>query len=150
MSEAEVQLVTPFDEVTLHYSLKAADGEELESTFDDEPVTFTLGKGFWPQTLENTLCELEVGRRYVFVLDAENAFGAPNPELVQQVPLASFAELVPQVGNLIEFTDENGQTLPGWIRAVDEQTVTVDFNHPLSGCAVVFEVKVLEAHFAPD
>ncbi len=147
--DAAVQLVTPFDEVTVHYSLKSADGEVLESTAGEEPVTFAIGTGYWPQTLENTLCELEVGRQYVFVLDAENAFGEPDPALVQEVPRASFSAMEPQVGNLIEFTDEQGQALPGWIRAVDAQTVTVDFNHPLSGCTVVFEVKVLEAHLAP-
>ncbi len=150
VNEETVQLVTPFDEVTVHYSLKSADGEVLESTVGEEPVTFEIGKGFWPQTLENTLCELEVGRQYVFVLDAENAFGEPDPTLVQEVPRASFTDMEPQVGSLIEFTDEEGHALPGWIKAVDAETVIVDFNHPLSGCPVVFEVKVLAARLAPD
>ena len=114
------------------------------STFGDEPVVLTLGEGEIETNLESCLIDLEPGRRYVFMLDAEQAFGQPNPEQVMEVPLDAFPEEQIEVGSLVEFSLPGGETLAGHIKSATKTHATVDFNHPLSGCRVEFEVNIVE------
>jgi FKBP-type peptidyl-prolyl cis-trans isomerase SlpA len=133
------------DRIALHYRLFSSEGAEAISTFDDEePVMLTLGGGEIEPNLESCLIDLEVGRRYVFKLDAEQAFGAHLPEQVMELPLDAFPDDEFEVGSLIEFTLPEGDTLPGQIISKTATHATVDFNHPLSGCTVNFEVKIIE------
>lgn len=132
------------DKVALHYRLRAADGTEVMSTFDDEPVVLTLGQGEIEASLESCLIDLEPGRGYTFKLAADQAFGHPNPEQIMEVPLDAFPEEEVEVGSLVEFTLPDGETLAGYIKDATKTHATVDFNHPLSGCDVEFEVKIVE------
>lgn len=132
------------DRVALHYRLSAGDGTEVMSTFADEPIMLTLGEGEIEANLESCLIDLEVGRRYVFNLEPEQAFGLSNPEQVMEVPLDAFDDLELEIGSLVEFALPDGETLAGHIKSANKDFATVDFNHPLSGCAVVFEVKIME------
>lgn len=132
------------DKIALHYRLTSPDGHEAVSTFDDEPITLTLGEGQIEPNLEACLIDLEVGRRYVFNLEAEQAFGLPNPEQVMDVPLEAFHDERVELGSLVEFTLPDGETLAGRIKSTSATHATVDFNHPLSGCALGFEVKIIE------
>ncbi|MBZ0105335.1 MAG: FKBP-type peptidyl-prolyl cis-trans isomerase [Sulfuricella denitrificans] len=133
------------DRIALHYRLFSDDGVEAINTFDDEePVILTLGNGEIEPNMESCLIDLEVGRRYTFKLEAEQAFGLHNPEMVMELPLDAFADDEFEVGSLIEFTLPEGDTLPGQIIAKTSTHATVDFNHPLSGCLVNFEVMIIE------
>lgn len=132
------------DRIALHYRLATADGTEVSSTFDEDPVILSLGEGEIEANLETCLIDLEVGRRYVFQLEAEQAFGQPNPEQVMEVPLDAFDDDELCIGSLVEFTLPGGETLAGQIKSANKTYATVDFNHPLSGCAVSFEVKIVE------
>jgi len=132
------------DRIALHYSLAASDGTEVMNTFADEPVMIKLGEGEIEANLESCLIDLEVGRRYVFNLEPEQAFGLPNPEQVMDVPLDAFDDLELEIGSLVEFALPDGETLAGQIKSANKDFATVDFNHPLSGCAVVFEVKIMD------
>lgn len=132
------------DTIALHYSLSASDGTEVMSTFTDDPVTIKLGEGEIEANLESCLIDLEVGRRYVFNLAPEQAFGLSNPEQVMDVPLDAFDDLELEIGSLVEFALPDGETLAGQIKSANKDFATVDFNHPLSGCAVVFEVKIMD------
>lgn len=133
------------DRIALHYRLFSSEGAEAISTFDDEePVMLTLGGGEIEPNLESCLIDLEVGRRYVFILEAEQAFGPHLPEQVMELPLDAFPDDEFEVGSLIEFTLPEGDTLPGQIICKTATHATVDFNHPLSGCTVNFEVKIIE------
>ena len=133
------------DRIALHCRITAADGTEAVSTFGGEPLILTLGEGEIEPRLESCLIDLEIGRRYVFHLEPEEAFGAPEPERIQQVPLTAFpAGAPPAVGSLVEFDLGEGRSATGHIKAAGTDIVTVDFNHPLSGCAVTFEVNIVE------
>lgn len=132
------------DRIALHYRLCAADGTEVMSTFDDEPVQLTLGEGEIETNLESCLIDLEPGRAYTFRLAADQAFGQPNPGQIMEVPLDAFPEEEVEVGSLVEFTLPGGETLAGYIKSATKTHATVDFNHPLSGCDVEFEVKIVE------
>ncbi len=130
------------DRIALHYRLAAADGSEVSSTFEEEPVILTLGEGEIEANLESCLIDLEIGRRYVFNLEPEQAFGLHNPEQVMEVPLDAFDDDELCIGSLVEFTLPGGDTLAGQIKSANKTHAMVDFNHPLSGCAVTFEVRI--------
>jgi FKBP-type peptidyl-prolyl cis-trans isomerase SlpA len=132
------------DRIALHYRLSAGDGSEVMSTFDGDPVTIRLGEGEIEASLESCLIDLEVGRRYVFNLGPEQAFGPSNPEQVMDVPLDAFDDQEPEIGSLVEFSLPDGETLAGHIKSIGKDHATVDFNHPLCGCTIMFEVKIMD------
>ena len=133
------------DRVNLHYRLCAADGTEIVSTFGGDPVTVSLGTGELHANLERVVLGLAPGERRTVHLVAADAFGPSNPELEQTIPRETFpADVAPEPGRLIEFTLPGGETLCGIVRRVESDVVTIDFNHPLSDCDVIFEVELLE------
>lgn len=137
--------VSPGDTLLLHYKLSSANGTEFENTFDDEPIVITLGQGDLTWNLEQCLLGLPLNERHVFMLEPAQAFGYFDEQLLQRLPLADFPPdmaLAPQM--MIEFQLPNGTTMPGTIQEIDQSEAVVDFNHPLSDCAVHFEVEVLE------
>lgn len=87
---------------------------------------------------------LREGESKSFTLAPEQAFGLSNPDNIYHLDRAKFgAEVEPKVGTIILFDQPNGSELPGIIRAVEGMSVTVDFNHPLAGHTVTFEVEIL-------
>ncbi|MBM4181206.1 MAG: FKBP-type peptidyl-prolyl cis-trans isomerase [Betaproteobacteria bacterium] len=136
--------IRPGARVTLHYRLACA-GEDIVDTFaDDEPETFSLGRGEMDGRLEILLLDLRPGDHRSWQLDAREAFGLHDPALVHALPRADFppqSELCE--GLQMAFDLPNGQSMHGILRAIGDETVTVDFNHPLAGLPVEFEVKIL-------
>jgi FKBP-type peptidyl-prolyl cis-trans isomerase SlpA len=134
--------------VTLHYRIATADDTEVISTFGTTPATLQLGSGELVPTLEAFLEGLPVGERHVFLLEPAQAFGAHNPELVKRMPRSD----LPQGGTdidlfaLIEFeapSELGGAKFAGLVRELDEASALIDFNHPLAGKSIRFEVEVI-------
>ena len=133
------------DTLRLRYKLSNPAGQVFEDTFEDEPITLTLGQGELAATLENCLIGLEINARHVFILEPVQAFGCFDPRLMQRISLTEFPpEMTLAPKAMIEFQLPNGTTLPGVIQAIDPSEAVVDFNHPLSDCPVNFEVEILE------
>lgn len=131
------------DRVSLHYRLECG-GEEVASTFSDAPETFTLGSGDIDPRLEVLLLGLKVGDHTRYALGPGEAFGDRDEGLVQRLARNEFdPALNLQVGHTVDFGLPNGQILHGTILSVDDTEVQVDFNHPLAGLPVEFEVRVL-------
>jgi len=131
------------DQVTLHYRL-ACNGEEIVNTFAAAAETFRLGQGEIDPRLEVLLIGLQAGDHRTFELDPGAAFGSHEAGMVHDLPRSDFAADMPLIpGHEVEFTLPNGQTLHGIIRSVMADSVQVDFNHPLAGLPVLFEVKIL-------
>jgi FKBP-type peptidyl-prolyl cis-trans isomerase SlpA len=130
--------------MTLHYRLRLEDGTEVLSTFGGNPATLALGSGELAAGLEKCLALAAPGGIYVFELEPEQAFGERREDLVQSLPRASFGrELALEEGALIEFSAPDGTRHAGCVRALHDHDVLVDFNHPLAGRRVRFEVEVL-------
>ena len=136
--------VAPDSLLTLHYRLATADDTELVSTFSTTPATLQLGSGELVPTLEQCLVGLLPGDRHVFLLEPAQAFGPHNPDLVQRVARAELpdAEAVTLHGT-VQFSAPGGGSFAGLVRALDDDSATIDFNHPLAGQSVRFEVQVL-------
>lgn len=136
--------VKPDSLVTLNYRLATGDDVELVSTFDASPATLQLGSGELAPPLEACIVGLPVGERHVFLLEPEQAFGAHNPQLVQRMPRAELpAGGKIELHSLVEFGTPQGARFSGLLREVDADTAVVDFNHPLAGKSVRFEVEIV-------
>ena len=136
--------ISPESTVTLHLSLTLEDGTVAESTFDDEPLMFTMGDGTLVEGLELGLYGLKAGDRQRLVLQPEQAFGLHDPDKRHQLARADFsAELALEAGVIIGFDTPSGEELSGTIISLTDETVAVDFNHPLAGRVVVFEVEII-------
>jgi FKBP-type peptidyl-prolyl cis-trans isomerase SlpA len=135
--------------LTLHYRISLADtGADVISTFGDRPATLTLGLGQMVEPLEQCLLGLHEGDEAAFDLPPERAFGARNPELLQRVARSLLdahrdpsEPFVP--GDLLEFPTPDGGRYAGVLKEIDERGALLDFNHPLAGQSIRFEVRIL-------
>jgi FKBP-type peptidyl-prolyl cis-trans isomerase SlpA len=131
--------------VTLHYRVATADDTEIVSTFGATPATLQLGSGELAPPLEACLEDLPVGERHVFLLEPHQAFGPHNPELQKRLPKSELPNGGDDIGvlTLVEFAAPNGAKFSGLIREMDDTSALVDFNHPLAGKSIRFEVEVI-------
>ncbi len=148
MSTQSVPVVTPQAYLTLHYRLVNKDGEDIVSTFGNKPATILLGQGQLAAQLEECLIGLPEDCERSFDLTPEQAFGLRNEELIRRVSLATLAEnSAPDVqyqrGDLVDFAAPNGGRFAGVLLQIDEQGALFDFNHPLAGQSLRFDVKII-------
>jgi FKBP-type peptidyl-prolyl cis-trans isomerase SlpA len=138
--------------LTLHYSLGVANTTDASatiiSTFDGRPATLTLGLGQMAEPLEALLVGMAEGERKVFELPAGTAFGERSPELIQRVSLAMLKthgdpDETYELGDLVQFPGPGGVTMAGVVKAIDQDGAVFDFNHPLAGQPIRFEVYLL-------
>ena len=142
--------------LTLHYRMAApaangVPGADIINTFSDKPATLSLGSGQLSPALEQRLLGLSEGARVTFDVPAGEAFGERNPELIQWVGRKLLNELGDpderyQPGDVVQFPTPDGMgQYAGAVQQVKEggDAVQFDFNHPLAGQAVVFEVHVI-------
>ena len=140
--------------LTLHYRLAGPDGADLLSTFGGQPATFSLGAGQLSPAMEQRLLGLTEGARAQFDLAPDEAFGPRNPDLVQRVSRAMLRDLgdadaqyLP--GEVVQFPAPNSGGNHGYgnyagvVRESGQAWVLFDFNHPLAGQPVAFEVQVI-------
>lgn len=136
--------IGPDRQVTLHFALKLENGEVVDSTEGKAPATFRVGDGNLLPGFEVALYGFKAGDKRSLQIEPENAFGQPNPQNVQVMPRGQFQGMELSEGLLIIFNDAANAELPGVVKAFDEQQVTIDFNHPLAGKTLNFEVEIIE------
>jgi FKBP-type peptidyl-prolyl cis-trans isomerase SlpA len=137
--------------VTLHYRIAVEiDGAEREvvSTFGDRPATLTVGAGALAPPLEERLVGLAEGARARFELAPGEGFGPRNPALVQSVSAGllrehAAAESDPAPGEVVHFRSPDGHAVAGVLKRREGERALVDFNHPLAGMPVRFDVHVV-------
>lgn len=130
--------------VTLHYRLATGDDVALVNTFDGTPATLQLGNGELVPTLEAFLEGLVVGEHHTFLLEGDQAFGPHSPELVQRFARADLpTDGTIEVASMIEFSGPAGMHITGLVRELDADSALIDFNHPLAGRDVRFEVEIV-------
>ena len=132
-------------EVVFHFSIKLSDGSAADSSkVHNKPAKLVMGDGSLTANFEKCLLGLKAGDNKSFELAPEDAFGQPNPDNIYHLDRSKFGVDVPaQVGAIIAFTQQDGTELPGLIREVAGDSVTVDFNHPLAGQHLTFDVEII-------
>ncbi|WP_412480773.1 FKBP-type peptidyl-prolyl cis-trans isomerase [Azonexus sp. IMCC34839] len=130
--------------LTLHYRITTLDGEEFLSTFDMSPATLQMGSGQLSENLESVLIGLPAKERFVFELEPEQAFGVHNDRLVERIARDALpAGMELKENSVVEFTAPNGATFAGFLRELDAVSGLFDFNHPLAGKTIRFEVEII-------
>jgi FKBP-type peptidyl-prolyl cis-trans isomerase SlpA len=145
--------IQPDSFLTLHYRLAGPTGADVINTFIDKPATLSMGTGQLSPALEQRLLGLPEGARQLFQLEAGAAFGQRSAQMMQRVKLALLREMGDaeeddyHVGDVLEFPTPDGKaTYAGVIREIgpaEEDWALFDFNHPLAGLPVTFEVQVI-------
>ena len=131
-------------QVTLHFSLKLCNGELIDSTFNARPAQLLVGDGSLPAGFEQYLTGLRAGQQATFSVAPEHAFGERNDNNVHTFARSHFASGMELArGMIIGFGDAGGGELPGVVKSYNELSVLVDFNHPLAGKTVLFEVSII-------
>ena len=135
--------ITENTKVSLNFSITLDTGEVVDSNFDREPASFVMGDGSLLPGFEACLVGMKGGEKGVFTITPEQGFGEPQVANYQDIPRHTFSndsEL--EIGMVFSFADAAGGELPGVVDSFDEDTVRVNFNHPLAGRTLRFEVKI--------
>ncbi|TFW14929.1 FKBP-type peptidyl-prolyl cis-trans isomerase [Duganella callida] len=144
----EQPVVNASSYLTLNYRLASMDGSDIVTTFGSTPATLLLGQGQLAPVLEELLIGLPEGTHKTFDLEPGVAFGPRNPELIRHVSRATLDEnSAPgtdyQIGDLVDFAAPGGGRFAGILRELGEEACLFDFNHPLAGQPVKFEVQLI-------
>lgn len=154
-SEGSKQKIQMGSRISLHFALLMPGGEEIDTTRRGKPAALTLGDGNLLPGFESALLGLSAGDDAQLIVPAEQAFGErveANVRLLAKTLFADFTSEEPlEPGLVVSFQAPDGE-LPGVVKAVYEDTVQVDFNHPLSGSDITFDVSILsvEAPLSED
>jgi peptidylprolyl isomerase len=136
------------DTVRVHYTGKfESSGEEFDSSRrgDGSPLEFKAGASEVIPGFEAAVLALDRGDSVVVTVAPEDGYGPRHDELVQKVGLGGFDEdCPPELGGLVTLVSPEGERLPATVAAIEGDEVTLDFNHPLAGETLIFEIEVLE------
>ncbi|QTH65128.1 peptidylprolyl isomerase [Psychrosphaera ytuae] len=133
--------------VTMHYAVKDKEDNLIDSSYDSEPLVLLQGSKFLIEGLENALIGHEKGDTFEVAVDAENAYGPRHDGLVQRIGNEMFADFDVEVGMQLRATTDNGdQTVI--VVDKDDESVTVDGNHPLAGVDLKFDVEIIDVREA--
>ncbi|MEI6895666.1 MAG: FKBP-type peptidyl-prolyl cis-trans isomerase [Colwellia sp.] len=131
--------------ILVHITMKLSDGSAADSTkVNNKPAKIIMGDNSISAAFEAQLIGMSAGDSKEFTLAAKDGFGESNPDNIHYMDVDKFTVEVPaKVGNIITFSQPGGE-LPGVIKEINGNSVTVDFNHPLAGQAVTFIIDLVE------
>lgn len=133
------------DLVTVSFQGVLEDGSVFDSSDEEEPLTFILGENEVLPGFERAVSGMEVGEQKTVTVPPEEGYGVHQPRLVEEVAIDNLpGDLDLQVGNQLEVTAEDGNKFRLLIINHDTDTVTLDANHPLAGCALTFQIELME------
>jgi FKBP-type peptidyl-prolyl cis-trans isomerase SlyD len=130
--------------VSIEYTLTLDNGQVIDSNVGQQPLTYQQGQGQIISGLESELLGLESGDEKTVTVLPENGYGPVRKEAILTLKRDQLPEDTRTVGAQIQAQGPNGQTLQGKVTALTDEKATLDFNHPLAGESLHFEVKILE------
>ena len=132
--------------VSVHYKGTLDDGTEFDSSHTrGEPMTFQMGGGQVIPGFESAALGMVTGESKTFTLAPTEAYGVGDPNAIQPVPTSHFPEGFEfQVGGIVQGENPDGGAVMATINAVDGDTVILDFNHPMAGKNLTFEIEIVD------
>ncbi len=127
----------------IEYSVKNSKGEIIDSNKGQAPLEFIAGKGQIIPGLEKEVEKMEVGEEKTIKVPASEAYGEYNPEMIQELPRDQFQGIELQKGMTLYGQTPDGQTIAVTVKDFDDNKVIIDYNHPLAGEDLTFEVKLV-------
>ncbi len=129
--------------VALEYTVFLADGTQVDTNIGEDPLVFVLGSHQVFPALEQALLGLRVGDFKQVVLSADDAYGPVVQEAFREVDLEHVPESLRKVGSVLGLQDPSGGVYPVRIHQINGNRAVLDFNHPLAGQELRFDVKVV-------
>ena len=135
--------------VSVHYTL-TVDGQIADQSREGQPLQFICGAGMLLPKFEGAIMGKEPGEKVSFTLEPKDGYGEIIPEAIVELPKTVFmmdgkvADEILFVGSQIPMATADGQRMMGLVKEVKEETVMMDFNHPMAGKTLNFEVEVVE------
>lgn len=146
-SESE-NIIQEGSRVSLHFALALEGGEEIDSNYSGPAASFRIGDGSMLPGFEECLMGLKPGSELEVTIAAEHAFGEVNERNKQTFPIEKFQhiledDLIPtEIGSVVSFKDAGGFDIPGVVASLNDQTIVIDFNHPLAGKDIIFKAAI--------
>ena len=133
------------DTVRIHYTGTLDDGTQFDSSAGRDPLEFALGGGQVIPGFDSAVDGMAVGDSKTVTIPAEEAYGQRHEQLVQQVSRSALPdEITPEVGMQLQSQSPEGQVMMLVVTEVEEESITVDANHPLAGQALTFDIELVE------
>ncbi|PJE30073.1 FKBP-type peptidyl-prolyl cis-trans isomerase SlyD [Pseudooceanicola marinus] len=133
------------DTVRIHYTGTLTDGTTFDSSAGREPLEFTVGSGQIIPGLDKAIPGMAVGETQKVEIPSEEAYGAHNPDALQQVPRDAIPSEIPlEMGLQLQMQTPQGQAIPVTVVEITDENVTLDANHMLAGKDLVFDIEMVE------
>ena len=146
--DKNLEVIGQNSQVEMHFDIRLKDGSVADSTRHfGRPMPFQMGTGVFAEKLEVALLGLKAGDKKKIMLLPDEAFGEPHPANIYQVPRSKFMSMEQEapleIGMIIEFEKVGGKPAPGILMEMTDDEVTIDFNHPLAGQVVLFDIEIM-------
>ena len=135
--------------ITLHYTLKGTDGKVIETSKNKEPLKYVHGQRMMIPGLEKELTGMKVGGEKSVTVKPEDAYGPVNKDAYQEIPKEKVPASGLKVGAMLTGQGPQGQPIQARVHQIKEKTVVLDFNHPMAGKTLNFDVEVVDIQPAP-
>ncbi len=132
------------DKIKVHYTGTLDDGKQFDSSEGREPLEFEVGSGQLIKGFDDAVVGMKIGDEKTIKLKPSEAYGEANPQLIQTLPFTPQPNLDPKPGQMLSLQDPQGREIRALIKAVGEDTITLDLNHPLAGKNLNFKIRVIE------
>ena len=133
------------DTVKIHYTGRLDDGTVFDSSYEREPLQFTIGDEEVIEDFEQAAIGLNPGESKSIRIPADRAYGPHRDELLIEIEAERMpSHLSPFVGQMLQLRDEDGGVVPVTVSGVSESSVTLDANHPLAGQDLSFDIQMVE------
>ena len=134
------------DTIKVHYTGTLTDGNEFDSSYKrNEPIQFNAGEGQMIKGFDDAVMDMKVGDKKSITIPSTEAYGAQNQDAIMTVPKTNFPEEFTFVeGEMVQGQTENGQPLQAIILEIMDNEVILDFNHPLAGQDLMFDIELVE------
>ena len=129
--------------VKFDYTL-TVDNEVVETTDGRAPLEYTPGQGQLIPGLEREMASMKAGDSKTVLVKPEDGYGMSRQDAIREFPLDKFPQgMEPQVGMVFEMQDDGGNAYPATVKEIKDNVVILDFNHPLAGKELKFDVKIV-------
>jgi FKBP-type peptidyl-prolyl cis-trans isomerase SlyD len=146
---ADNRIIKDGQMVTLHYTLKGADGKVIESSANKEPLKYIHGRKMMIPGLERELTGMKVGGEKRVTVRPEDAYGPINKNAFQEIPKEKLPADALKLGAILTGQGPHGQPMQARVHEIKEKTVVLDLNHPMAGKTLNFDIKVVDIQPAP-
>jgi FKBP-type peptidyl-prolyl cis-trans isomerase 2 len=132
--------------VAVHYTGRHDDGTEFDSSRTrNQPLTFEVGTSQVIPGFESAIQEMSVGEIKSIRLEPSEAYGDINPQAIQVMPRTSFpVDFEPEIGGMVQGTSASGQQMVARVEKIEDENITLNFNHVLAGKTLNFDIELLD------